>query len=809
MAKKDIPSIVGHTDFPNHLTPDSEKLGQDYGLEVAKAIQYEWFNKSDGSCRYYKQRSFFNLLRLYARGEQPIKKYKDALSINGDTSQLNVDWQNVPIIPKFVDIIANGMSDRMFTPKAYAEDITSSEARDSYQRNIEKDMIAKDFLMQTQAEFGIDAFNVPPDQLPETPQELQLHMQLDYKPGIEIAAETAISTVFKMNSFDDVIKYRFNLDQVTLGIGVVKHEYSFNEGITLKYVDPENFISNYTEDPYFGDMFYNGEVKRIPILELKTINPKLTDEDIEEIRQLSSHWSSEYTMSQSGGSGVFDKDVVNVMFFNYKDDKKFIYKKKNLANGGSRAIRKDESFNPEEENEHFSKVDKTIDVWYEGALVLGSNKLIKWQLAKNMVRPDSAFQKTYSNYVVVAPKMYKGSFDSHVRRMMPFADMIQITHLKAQQVLQKIVPDGVFIDADGINEVDLGNGGTYSPQAALDLYFTTGSVVGRSYTGDGEFNNARVPIQELNSSSGQSKLISLTSAYNHYLNMIRDVTGINEAADASTPSAGSLVGLQKLAALNSNTATKHILDAGLFMTKRLAECVSYRIADVLEYAEDAEEFANQIGGYNLNILSDIKKLPLHSFGIFIEVSPDEEERAELEGNIKIAIQAGGIDLEDAIDVRAVPNIKMANELLKLKRKKKIEADNKREMDKINAQNESNMQSQQAAAQSKMQNIQAETQAKIEINKQETMNRIEALKAEAELKKELMATEFEYQMSLKSREVEGLKSREVEKEDRKDKRVDKQSTQQSELIDQRHNGKPPVNFESTEDTLDGFGLESFG
>ena len=139
------------------------------------------------------------------------------------------------------------------------------------------------------------------------------------------------------------------------------------------------------------------------------------------------------------------------------------------------------------------------------------------------------------NYVAVAPRMYKGSIESLTRRMIPFADLIQITHLKLQQVIAKTVPDGVYIDADGLNEVDLGTGNAYNPEDALRLYFQTGSVVGRSYTQDGEFNNGRVPIQQLTSNSGASKTQMLLTNYNHYMDMIRTVTGLNEARDGSTP----------------------------------------------------------------------------------------------------------------------------------------------------------------------------------------------------------------------------------------------------------------------------------
>jgi hypothetical protein len=429
-------------------------------------------------------------------------------------------------------------------------------------------------------------------------------------------------------------------------------------------------------------------------------------------------------------------------------------------------------------------------------------------MMKNMVRPKSASQKAYPNYIAFAPRMYKGIMESLVRRMIPFADQIQLTHLKLQQVTARVVPDGVFIDADGINEVDLGTGAAYNPEDALKLYFQTGSVIGRSYTQDGEFNNARIPIQELSTNSGQAKMSSLINNYNHYLNMIRDVTGINEARDGTMPHPDALVGIQKLAALNSNTATRHILEANLNITKRMAECISIRIADIMEYSDFSEQFSMQIGKYNLAILDEIRDLYLFDFGIFIDLSPDEEERQMLEANIQVALQQQTIDLEDAIDIRNIKNIKMANELLKMKRKKRMESQQQQKEMEYQMQMQTNIQSQQAAAESKAQLLQMEAQSKIQLKEAEANYEIMKMQAEAELKKELMNIEFQYNMQLKGMDAEQLKVREDEKEKAKDKRIDIQASRQSELINQRKNNLPPIDFESTEDSLDGFDLESF-
>jgi len=811
MNKDEIPKVlIPEMPFPTELVPDSEKKTEKFGLSIGTAIQYDWFYRQGTSCRYYSQLDEYRRLRLYARGEQPIQKYKNELAVDGDISHLNLDWTPVPILPKFVDIVVNGMSDRLFKVKATAIDAMSQAKRSKYQDMIEGQMVAKDVLNQVHELTGVNPFVMNPDELPNTDEELSLYMQLNFKPAVEIAEEEAINTIFEENHWSDIRK-RVDYDQTTLGVGVAKHEFQPGAGVVLSYVDPEYWISSYTEDPMYRDCFYFGEIKTLPLTELYKIKPDITKEEIKQVAMQSQAWYDYYNLNNYYNNSMYRDETMSLLYFNYKSTKKIVYKRKITDNGNTRMSKKDDTFNPSiemMEEGGYEKVEKTIDVWYDGIMVLGSSIILKWEESKNMVRPQSSVQHALPNYVACSPRMYKGVKESLVRRMIPFADLIQMTHLKLQQVIAKVVPDGVFIDADGLNEVDLGNGAAYNPEDALRLYFQTGSVIGRSYTGDGEFNNARVPIQELNSNSGQGKISSLVASYNHYLSMIRDVTGLNEARDGSNPDPNSLVGVQKLAALNSNTATRHILESSLFVTKSLAEAISYRVADILEYSDFKEEFINQIGKYNVGILDEIKDLYIYDFGIFIEVSPDEEEKAQLEQNISLALSRDSIYLEDAIDIREMRNLKLANQLLKLKRKKKEEQLQKNEQAKQQMQGQIQMQSQQMAAQTAMQNIQAETQSKMQIKQAEVAYEIEKMKSEAQLKMELMQMEFQMQMQLKGAEFETTKTKEQLKEEAKDKRISLQNTQQSKLIDQRKNNLPPMNFESTEDSLDGFDLAEF-
>jgi hypothetical protein len=807
---KDVTIDIASTGFPSQFVSDAEKATDEFGLQIGQAIQYEWFKKDGNQCRYYNQWRDFHRLRLYARGEQSIAKYKNELAIDGDLSYLNLDWTPVPILPKFVDIVVNGMQDREFKVKAYAQDALSQAKRSKYQDMIEGQMAAKDILTTIQEQTGVDPFIMDPDDLPSSDEELSLYMNLNYKPAIEIAEEEAVDTMFSENHYDDIRK-QIDYDSTVIGMSVAKHEFLSGAGVQISYVDPANVVYSYTEDPHFKDCFYWGEIKTLPIGELLKIDPSLTREDLEEISKYSQSWYDYYNVAQFYENDIFYRDTCTLMYFNYKTTKKMVYKKRILEGGGSKMIEKDDTFNPPQEmmeDGKFEKIEKTIDVWYDGVMVMGTNIILKWELAKNMVRPKSSSQHALPNYVAVAPRMYKGVIESLVRRMIPFADLIQMTHLKLQQVIARTVPDGVYIDADGINEVDLGTGAAYDPSDALRLYFQTGSVVGRSYTQEGEYNQGKIPIQQLTSNSGASKTQMLIANYNHYLDMIRGVTGLNEARDGSTPSPEALVGVQKLAALNSNTATRHILDGSLYIYRSLAEALTYRVADILEYSDFKEDFINKIGKYNVSILGEISDLYIYDFGVFIELSPDEEQKAMLEQNIQMALSKQDINLEDAIDIREIKNLKLANQLLKVKRLAKQERDEKMAMQKQAMTAQQQLKSQEMASQVAMQKIELETQSKMKVKQAEIAFEIEKQKAEAQLKSQLMQQEFDYNIQLRNTSEQALAFREGEREQAKSDRISQQNTEQSKLITQRKNNLPPQNFESNEDSLDGFDLSEF-
>jgi len=790
--------------FPSQTVSDAEKLSYEYGLKVGKAIEQEWFNNDRNSNRYKSNHNNFHNLRLYARGEQSIQKYKDELSINGDLSYLNLDWKPVPIIPKFVDIVVNGIAERTYDIKAYSQDPFGIKQRTEYMESITRDMQTKEFNDAAMKNFNIDLYENKKEELPESEEELGLHMQLNYKQAVEIAEEQALNVLFEGNNYE-LIKKQFYYDLTVLGIGAVKTNFNTSEGVTIDYVDPANLVYSHTDSPYFEDIYYVGEVKTIPVNELAKQFPHLSEEDLKEIMKNKSTNRSNYNSTHSYDKE--DNNTIQVVYFNYKTYMNEVYKVKETASGADKIIPRDDQYDPPADKEGgYGRMLRSIECLYEGAMILGTDKLLKWEMAKNMMRPKSDYTKVKMNYSIVAPRIYNGKIESLVGRITGFADMIQLTHLKLQQIMARMVPDGVYLDADGLAEIDLGNGTNYSPQEALNMYFQTGSVIGRSFTSDGDMNPGKVPIQEITSGSGGNKMQALIGNYNYYLQMIRDVTGLNEARDGSTPDKNALVGVQKLAAANSNTATRHILQAGLFLTSSTAECLSLRISDVIEYSPTKDAFIQAIGTHNVATLKEMSELHLYDFGIFLELTPDEEEKAMLENNIQMALQQQNIELEDAIDLRMINNIKLANQLLKIRRKKKQERDRQLQLENIQAQTQSNTQSAEAAAQMEMQKDQALTQTKMQLEQMKAQLDSQKMMQEVAHKKELMELEFQMNMRLKGVEVDGVKTREKEKEDRKDERTKIQATQQSEMIEQRNSGKPPKNFESSGNDILGGGFD---
>ena len=771
--------------FPDHLCSDEEKNTEEFGLKMARAIENEWFYRvNDGICPFYNKRDKYHELRLYARGEQSTKLYKDLLTGGDDTSYTNYDWRPLQIIPKFVNLVVNQMSERLFDVKAEATDKFSTDLKDTYRQNLENLMIAKPIMEEAKQALGVDMYPQNYDDLPNSQEEIDLYMRLKYKPAIEIATEEAIKYTLDLNDYEET-QNRVIEDITTIGIGAVKHKTDVNKGIIVDYVDPANLVYSYPRHRNFKDVYYYGEVQRITINELKRIsNGKFSDDELRDIADNSLSWlryqgnMNEFPQYKNND---FNNMMVTIMNFTFKSTNTITYKKKYIKNGGFKMTKKDSTFDKNSDSEGYDVVKKTIDVWYEGTLILGTDKIFNYKLCENMVRPEGLLNITIPNYILYAPEMYQNRTKSLVERIIPYVDQMQQIHIKLQQLIAKARPNGIYIDVDGLNEIDMGDGNFLTPLEVIKIYNETGNIIGTSVTAEGDYNYGREPIHELKNGivDGLDRLIN---AYNHYLNLLRDAIGIPQGADASMPHPDTLVGVQKQVALNSNTATRHILTSSLNISQRLGLGLALRLKDIFKYSD----------------LKALEKYHLHDLGINIELRPDIEEKQYLEQNIQQALAKELITLDDAIDIRTITNIKLANELLKTRRIKREKQKQEHEKELAKIQGDNQAQAVQAAAQAKQAEIQAKSQADLALVEEKAKAKIAEINAEKQAKSELMEQEFHYNMTIKGVETEADIYKNKYTEDRKDKRQDRQNTHTSKIQEQKANNSPAMNFENEPD-----------
>jgi hypothetical protein len=791
--------------FPDVLAPDEVKSEDSYGIQFAKQIEHEWFFRPEqGPCSYYDKREKYHNLRLYARGEQDTTIYKKLLG-GEDSTYANYDWRPLQVLPKFVKLIVNQMTERLFDVKAEATDKFSTDMKDKHKKNLERMMLSKPVMKQAKEDLGIDLMPDDIDTYPDTQEEIDLFMKLKYKPAIEIAAEEAIKYTLDLNDYDET-QSRVIEDITTIGLGAVKHSTDPSKGIVVEYIDPANLVHSYPTHRNFKDVNYYGEVKRMTLNELKRVsNGKFSDEEMKEVADTTGTWSR-YHGNETSNNNLRDDDLsgmmVDVMHFTFKSTKTLSYKKKFSKNGGYKMTKKESTFSKKDDSyTGYDVSKKIIDVWYEGSLILGTEKIYNYKMCENMIRPEGYLNITQPNYLLYAPDLYQNRTLSTVEKVIPYIDQMQQIHIKLQQVIAKARPNGIYIDVAGLSEITLGDGNVLTPLEAIKIYDETGNVLGTSSTVEGDYNYGREPIRELKNGviDGLDRLIG---AYNHYLGLLRDAIGIPQGADASLPHPDTLVGVQQMAALNSNTATRHILDAGLNISVRLGKSLSLRIKDIFEYSDLKSAYINAIGKSNVKTLEALKKYHIHDLGINIELKPDAQEKQYLEANIAQALARDIITLDDAIDIRNIGNIKLANELLKTRRIKKEKEKKANEQELIKAQGESQGIAAQKAGEARQMEIQAKNQSDLALVDAKSKAKMAELEKEAEVKSVLMQKEFDFNMQLQGLQVNTKMQSESQKEDRKDSRQDRANTQQSELIDQRQKNSRPKNFESSEDNISG-------
>lgn len=801
--------LFSQVGFPDYLAPDEVKNTEEYGLQMAKAIEYEWFYRPQtGRCSYYDKRDYYHNLRLYARGEQDTKIYRDLLTRDEDSSYTNYDWRPIQVVPKFIKLLTNQMTDRLFDIKAEAVDKYSTDLKDEYRKKLEKYVISKPVIEEIKQTMGMDLTPPNSDELPETQEEVDVFMNMKYKPAIEIAAEEAIKYTLELNDYEH-IQSKIIEDVATIGLCGVKHYTDSQKGIQVKYVDPANMVYSYPTRANFSNVHYYGEVVRMTVNEVKRLSgDRFTDEEINSIAKLTSEWGR-YHGQYNTNEGYYREDdlnnmMIDVMFYTFKSTNTHSYKKKRMGNGGYRMTKKPSTFSKKDPNYKGYDVEKRVyDVWYGGALILGTTKIFNYKLTENLVRTgDGLLNKTIPNYLLYAPDLYQNRAKSLVSTIIPYIDQMQQIHIKLQQQIAKARPNGIYIDVAGLNEIAIGDGNVLTPLEAVKIYDATGNVLGTSLTQEGEFNYGRQPIQELNNGVNAQGINALILSYNHYLNLVRDAIGIPQGADASLPHPDTLVGVQQQVALNSNTATRHILDSGLRISEMLGKAVSARIKDIFKYSNLKRAYINAIGKINVDLLKALENYHLHDLGVIITLKPDAQEMQFLEQNIATALSTDSITLDDAIDVRSISNIKLANEVLKVRRKRREQTkmQHEKEMEMTRAEGQAMLA--ERASQAKMQEMEFKTKSELAVVNAKSQAKMMELEKEAMVKAGLMDREFQYNRILQGQQSEIKERMEMSKEDRKDKRQTMNNNQQARIKQASQFNEAAPRFESSEDNISG-------
>jgi len=787
--------------FPNPLASPEEKASQAYGIQYAKAIDAQWGRMVDVGSLVGKRNRIFARSRDYAIGTQDTNIYKQLLNsldpMGGDGSLMNLDYTPVPILPKFVRIVANKILSKEPYPNLEAVDPLSTSEKNKQKRFLKAQVANKKLLEQFQQNTG-QAFGQEPSSLPDSEEEVDVLYGENIKTGGEIAAQIATNLTLSWNNFNDAIYRRCVNDLVTLGMAVVKRSNDPNTGIRTEYVDPALFIHSYTEDPGMNNLNYAGHIKKISIAELRRLaGDELSEDDLNKIankvkgtngNDASKYSTKKYDQKLETMTYGYDEYTVNVLDFEFMTVETMHFEEKENRHGNTNFFYKGFSYK-EQKGSVFQRTPHCMDVKvvYEGSYVLDCGYLFNYGKKKNIPKNIHDLSQAELSYSAVATNIMDMIPKSMVDSCTGFADMLQLTHLKIQQAIAKAKPDGLIIDIEGLENVQLGKGGELQPLDLHDIYEQTGVFYYRSKNPEGGFQNP--PVREIgNSIRNINELIGL---YNHYLRMIRDTTGINEVVDASTPKGEALVGVQQQAIAASNNATYDITNASMILYKKVCQDIVKCIQILPEESIIYHSYKRALGNENMDALTSFSELPMYNFGVLVVKDMEEKDKAYLEQNIQMALQQKEIDLEDAVAIRQLKDVNQAERLLIVRRKKRMKRMSEMAQQNSQLQKQEAMQASQMASQLKIQEAQAEAQ--LEIEKMKVRNEMEAQleQVKHQFRKEIEMIKAKATLGFREEDQAFKEKLEVLKEDRKDDRLSNQTADQSKLISQRQGKRDEV------------------
>lgn len=771
--------------FPD-LIQDGDKSTEEFGLKVANFIGNEWFYPGYLDGKYYNNSLRINELRALMTDGMDPDLFMNILDVDEDVSTMTLDWSFLQLIPKYVNLITNSFTPDLYKADIEAVDKYSAGEKFNYQKKTIGKMATYDDSIAMSKALGVDVSNK--GYIPGSMQEFDLHTQLDYRQRHVVAFRVALQKVLDMNDWSETMKQVLE-DICVSRYGVLFHELHPERGIVVKRILPERFIHSKNTDlsRNFHNAYYFGHIEYLTISEIKVLtNDKFTDD---EYKQMASHYSKTFGNPALDTNTDFSRlreFIIPVLFFSIKSDKQNIYKKKYRGNGeGYKLIKKDANWNPEENGRGYERVTERYSTWYSGAQVIDTNFLLYYGEMTDLVRPKSNLREAYSPYAV-----YRLSSTSPVEAMEPLVMQIQVVHLKIQQLVASLKPDGIAIDIDALTDVDLGTGQYLNPIDQVNIYNAKGNLLYSGKALDGSFQ--REPIRPLSYNTSQ-KLTELIGLYNHYIQQIRDVTGINEIREGATPGSKALVGVNRIALEQSNTATKHILDAMMSIIGDLSKALLLRIQDLVIYRELYDSLIAVIGEENAKILMEDRNKFYWDMSITVTINPDISESDKFQRKVDMALQAGQITIDDSIDIEKIKDLTLASQVLKFKIRERARTAKQDQIDIQNAgiQNQKNadLEKKQAEAQIEAQKRQEDQAAAM------FKSKLDMMEKDAEFKRNLKMEAFKHDNKMQEIYLTGTLGQQKQTANVKSQKdlIDKRSSNESALVEQRKGNQGQQSF----------------
>lgn len=740
--------------FPSHLISPADK-GKDWIMQYCKAA-WDSFETDNPRNIFYHARYRYEVIKSYALGNQSISKYRPLLGVDEESKEdwLAIDWSVIPIVPKFRRIALGKLNKIGYNITATPIDALANDEVEYYFAGVKAKLLMREQAMKVDPSLLEDPILQLEQGEAKDIEELEIQMNYTFKHNMAIEAEQAITLVLEQNQVEK-LREQIKEDIFDYGVGGYKEYIDSNGAIKIRNINPRNIIINQCKNKDFSDAQYVGEVIEMTIADLKQMaGNQFTEEEYEDIaRNVIGRWGNpkEWPTSLSVYNKGYDKFRLRLLDMEFFSVNEMVFEQR-IDRRGNKIYARARYEDRNKRKDKFERV--AYKVVYKGKWILGTNYIFDYGLATNMKRAKSSLMDTTMSYHIYAPEFWDMRAYGIMEQLIPIADAIQIAWYRLQNAINQARPKGIMIELGALEDIPLGAGGKkMTPMKVIDLYNKTGTLVYRKADQQGRMTNYK-PIEELENGLGRDVMTYYQIIQNH-IQMLRDITGMNEMTDGSTPDPRTLTTVAKLAYEGTNNALAHIIGGEKKLLESLSNAIVLRIQDVAEVG-GVKGYVRSLGSNTMKFFQTSPNLALYEFGIFIEDKPTDDQRAMLLQQVQAGQAGGMLDIEDAIVIQNTDNLKVAQQILAYKIKKRREQAQQDAMQQQQMNGQIQMQSAQAAEQAKQQTLQLEAQVKSQL-----------IQVEKEMDAKLLEMKYQYELMLEElRQTGKIKSKKIENRGKK-------------------------------------------